>query len=92
MANECFWLFSYVTGDFLKIVTLDVKVQNPKLIWIFTSRITGFQICLLVAYMSAVIFEISNFRCKYPDKIHDYGFLHVKLRFFYAHAFPGSQL
>ena len=32
--------------------------------------------------MSAVIPGISNFRCKYPDIICDFGFLHAKLRFF----------
>ena len=63
-ANRIFWLFLFVIGDFLKNVTLDVKLQNPKLIWIFTSGITGFQICLLVAlsqlsYLKLVILDVN---------------------------------
>ena len=32
--------------------------------------------------MSADISGMSNFRCKYPNIIYDFGVLHVKLRFF----------
>ena len=32
--------------------------------------------------MSPAKCGISNFRCKYPNIIKDFGFLHLKLRFF----------